>query len=97
MFRTGLILKILESDSGRYQMFSDEGNEACDSLSKKVCKQIMDGELSLDETITGIKKGIDKIDKDHPEVHDTEPRAQFRYEIREAFRQIGLEPDDFWF
>ena len=85
MIKTGLIFKILENNIVRYQMFSDEGNQLCDKLSKKVCEQIICGKLSLDEAIMEVKKGIDKISEKHQEVNDTEPRAQFRYEIREAF------------
>lgn len=96
MIKTGQIYKILESDSKRYHMFTDTGNEICDQLSKKVCQQILNGELTIDEAVSEINEEIGNIAEEHQEINDSEPRAQFRYEIQEAFREIGSDPKEFW-
>ena len=96
MLKKGNIFKIFESDPKRYQMFSDAGNNLCEKLSKGICERIIAGELTIEVVVSEIKKGMEKIAEMHPEVNDSEPRAQFRYEIQEAFREVGVQVKDFW-
>ena len=76
--------------------FSETGNMLCEKLSKSICERIMAGELAIEEAVAEINRGLDEIAEKHPEVNDSEPRAQLRYEIRQAFREIGANPKDFW-
>ena len=92
----GRISEIFESDTKRYHMFSETGNMLCEKLSKNICERIMAGELTIEEAVAEINRGLDEIAEKHPEVNDSEPRAQFRFEFQEAFREIGVEPKAFW-
>ncbi|WP_319405764.1 hypothetical protein [uncultured Desulfosarcina sp.] len=77
-------------------MFSDAGNNLCEKLSKGICERIIAGKLTIEVAVSEINKGIDEIAEMYPEVNDSEPRGQFRYEIQEAYREIGVQVKDFW-
>jgi len=67
----------------RYQMYSLEGNDACEELVRATVKLGEMREITRLTLDAAVQKGIKEIAKTHPEVHDTEPDSQIPYEINE--------------
>ena len=61
-----------------FEMFTDEGNEACTQAYQNIYNTIWgDKFVSESELKKLIKEQIAQVDAIHPEVHDTEPEWHF--------------------
>lgn len=74
--------------NGRYQMFSREGNDACEALVVRVVEMIEAGKVNRSSLITVIHLEMREVEKTHDEVWDTEPRGQILWEVSKR----GCEP-----
>lgn len=80
----------------QYQMFSSEGNQACEQLVARVAEEIQSGVLTrntLPARITTLQ-GI--IEGDFPEVTDTEPQYAIAAAVSEICKVQGWTPVERW-
>lgn len=73
-----------------YEMFSDAGERACQSLVDKITKKIMSPRRVTGVEVQDlIKQGMKKISVKHGEIFDTEPRGHIAHQISKALRAAG--------
>jgi len=73
-----------------YEMFSDAGEKACQSLVDAVSKKIHSNERMTKERIKELyDAGRKKISEKHGEVYDTEPRGHIAHQISKALGDAG--------
>ena len=80
--------------AGKYEMYSEAGNEACDLLVQAVCDRLK--KLTHDNynevAKAMLKKGIKIIEKKHPEVWDSEPPGHMVWYVNDfCKKQFGVE------
>lgn len=75
-----------------FEMFSKKGNMACRRMVTKIFNKI-EGPYRLCEQaiINQIQEGIEKIEKDHPEVRDSEPRHHIATLVTQMCDKIGYK------
>ena len=66
-----------------YQMYSREGNDACEALVQEIVTGGEAGTLNRLTLHHAVREGIKEIAKTHPEVHDTEPDGEIPHQINE--------------
>jgi hypothetical protein len=73
-----------------YEMFSTEGDAACDNL---VVSTVIDIEGDKKQTLEGLtqrlQKGIKSISKKHPEVYDSKPPYHIARRVNKALEEMG--------
>ena len=73
-----------------FEMFTDEGNEACTQAYQNIYDVIFGNKfVSEPELKKLIKEQIAQVDAPHPEVHDTEPEWHFVDRINKALEARG--------
>lgn len=74
-----------------FEMFTDEGNEACTAAYQNIYDVIFDPFkfISESELKKLIKEQIAQVEVSYPEVHDTEPEWHFVDRINSALRTKG--------
>ena len=73
-----------------FEMFTDEGNEACTQAYQNIYNTIWgDKFVSENELKQLIKEQIAQVSSIHPEVHDTEPEWCFVERINRALNTRG--------
>lgn len=90
----------VEDPFSAYEMFSPEGNTACEALVatvEEVAKRAFWEKTPHDREalISLIRRGVTEIALTHREVWDTEPIAEIALQINvRVFRPLGVEPLD---
>lgn len=73
-----------------YEMFSEAGNIACRAMVEETTKRILSKErLTSKEVQEMYENGMSKINREHNEVWDTEPRGHIAHNISQALKQAG--------
>ena len=78
--------EVVEDERGpnsRYQMYSLEGNDACEAFVRAIVKLGEVGRITRLTLDTAVREGMKQISADYPEVFDTEPSSQIPHEINE--------------
>lgn len=75
-----------------FEMFSKKGNTACRRMVTKIFNKI-EGPYRLckQAIINRIKEGVEKIEKEHPEVRDSEPSHHIASLVTQMCDQIGYK------
>jgi hypothetical protein len=73
-----------------FEMFSPDGNKACQSLVKKLFKKI-EGKTRLTEedVYKHIRDGIEEVAEKHEEVYDTEPGWHIQELVNKKLAEVG--------
>lgn len=73
-----------------FEMFTDEGNQACTEALENI-KALIEGDkfISEDELKKFAKEQIAQVDVNHREVHDTEPEWHFQNRINKVLEAKG--------
>lgn len=73
-----------------FEMFTDEGNEACTAAYQNI-KNVIFGDkfVSENELKKLVKEQIDQVESAYPEVHDTEPEWYFVDRINKCLETKG--------
>lgn len=69
--------------NSNYQMFSREGNDACEALVQKIVAEGEAGKINRLTLHAAVRAGIKEISKKYLEVQDTEPDGEIPYQINE--------------
>ena len=76
-----------------YEMFSEEGNQACQALVDKATAFIKsDKKVTPPELRKMISDGMKEIEKDHSEVWDSEPPYHICRILNDVLGQEGYQP-----
>ena len=73
-----------------FEMFTDQGNQACTQAFENI-KTVINGDkfLTVDELRAMVKAEDKQVSIDHPEVYDTEPEWHFVDRIDEVLKTKG--------
>lgn len=73
-----------------YEMYTEKGNKACESMVKKVTKKIHGKmRISKEEVLAMLKDGMEEVQKKHPEVTDTEPEWHIATNVSIELEKAG--------
>jgi hypothetical protein len=73
-----------------YEMYTERGNKACESMVGKVVKKIHGKQrVSKEEILVMVKDGIEAVQKKHPEVTDTEPEWHIATNVSIELEKAG--------
>jgi len=73
-----------------FEMFSNAGNKACESIVSSVTKKILGAKrITETEIIQLVKSKMKKISEKHSEIYDTEPPTHIAEELNCALKKAG--------
>lgn len=73
-----------------YEMFSEAGNKACQSMVNSAKKKILGSKRLTKADVQALYEGgMDKVEAKYPEVWDTEPRGHIAHQLSLLLKEAG--------